>query len=172
MHTSVIANPSVAMVSSEGMMDPSRALLAVLVVDDEQHMVSELEEALVDVGYAVFTACSAAQARKLLETHPEIGVMISDIRMPDCDGIELTRHALAHRDDTVALEVILVTGHATLDDAAAAMRHGAFDFVRKPFRLKDMFAAASRAMERSLSRRDIANGRANPAAHGEAPPQT
>jgi len=153
-------------------MVPSEASLAVLVVDDEQHMVSELQEALVDVGYTVFAACSAAQARILLETHPEIGVMISDIRMPDCDGIELTRHALAHRDDTVALEVILVTGHATLDDASAAMRHGAFDFVRKPFRLKDMFAAVSRAMARSISRRGLTDDAVSVAGQAEVTPQT
>ncbi len=139
-------------------------MLSLLIVDDERLMVGELEEALTDFGYTVHTALSAAAATETLNAHPEIGVMISDIRMPECDGIELTRRTLAGRTEHTALEVVLITGHATLDDAVSAIRNGAFDFVRKPFRLKDIFEATTRAMARAIGRRKLAASLARAAA--------
>lgn len=132
------------------------AALAILIVDDEVNVAAELADAAKDEGYTVHQANSAGKALAILAEHPEIGVMISDIRMPDCDGLELTRRVLEGRDDSGALEVILITGHATLDDAVMAVRTGAFDFVRKPFRLQQIFDATTRAMARSIGRRRIA----------------
>jgi CheY-like chemotaxis protein len=132
------------------------AALAILIVDDEVNVAAELADAAEDEGYIVHQANSAGKALAILTEHPEIGVMISDIRMPDCDGLELTRRVLEGRDDSGALEVILITGHATLDDAVMAVRTGAFDFVRKPFRLQQIFEATARAMARAIGRRRIA----------------
>lgn len=131
--------------------------LAVLVVDDEERMTVELAEALSDDGYVTFTATSAREALDLLASNPSIAVMISDIRMPDCDGIELTRQVLHNRGDELAVEVILVTGHAMFDDTRVAVAHGAFDFLRKPFKLNDIYSATERAMQRSSSRRQSAS---------------
>lgn len=133
----------------------SRAL-SILIVDDEVNVAAELADAAEDEGYTVRKANSAAAAMAILEEHDEIGVMISDIRMPDCDGLELTRRVLDGRDDARALEVILITGHATLDDAVLAVRTGAFDFVRKPFRLQQIFEAVARAAARAIGRRRVA----------------
>ena len=130
--------------------------LSVLIVDDEANVAGELADAAEDEGYVVHKVNSAAAALAILAEHPEIGVMISDIRMPDCDGLELTRRALDGRDDASALEVILITGHATLDDAVLAVRTGAFDFVRKPFRLQQIFDAVARAIARAIGRRRVA----------------
>jgi CheY-like chemotaxis protein len=130
--------------------------LALLVVDDEPKVAAELADAVLDEGYQVHVAGSAAEALDLLAREPAIGVMISDIRMPGMDGIALTRRTLALRGEAEAVEVILVTGHATLEDAIAAIRLGAFDFVRKPFRLSEIFDATSRAMARALGRRRLA----------------
>lgn len=123
-------------------------------------MILELREALEDEGYIVHSAKSAADALDLLAAHPEIGLMISDIRMPGMDGLELTRLVLHQQVDAEAVEVILMTGHATVKDAAAVLRSGAFDLVRKPFRLNEMIMATSRGMARSIGRREVAAARA------------
>ena len=144
--------------SSQAVASSSPTQLSILVVDDEQNMVVELSEALIDSGYSVHSANSAFEALKLLRAHPEIGVMISDIRMPECDGIELTQRAFAERGEVDALEVILITGHGTVNDAAASIRNGTFDLLRKPFRLKDIFESTAQAMARSIARRDAVAG--------------
>jgi FixJ family two-component response regulator len=136
--------------------EPARTALALLIVDDEVHVAGELADAAMDEGYVVHVAHSAAAAREAVARHPDIGVMISDIRMPDCDGLQLTRQVLGMRREAEAIEVILITGHATLDDAITAVRTGAFDFVRKPFRLREILEATSRALARSIGRRRIA----------------
>lgn len=143
--------------SAEGP-EPAKAAtsLALLIVDDEVHVAGELADAAMDEGYAVHVANSAAAALEAVARHPDIGVMISDIRMPDCDGLQLTRQVLAMRREAEAIEVILITGHATLDDAITAVRTGAFDFVRKPFRLREILEATSRALARSIGRRRVA----------------
>lgn len=130
--------------------------LSILIVDDEVNVAAELADASEDEGYIVHKANSAAAAMAILAAHAEIGVMVSDIRMPDCDGLELTRRVLDGRDDASALEVILITGHATLEDAVLAVRTGAFDFVRKPFRLQQIFEAVARAAARAIGRRRVA----------------
>lgn len=142
--------------------------LALLVVDDEPKVVAELADAAMDEGYTVHTAGSGIEALALLGREPGIGVIISDIRMPGMDGITLTRRALAERSEAEAVEVILITGHATLEDAVAALRLGACDFVRKPFRLSEIFDATSLAMARALGRRRLAalGGREVPALEG------
>ena len=127
-----------------------------LIVDDESQMLGELQEALSDYGFTVRSASSGAMALNLLASRPEIDVLISDIRMPEMDGFELTRRVLAQRADLEAVEVILITGHASLDDAVAAIHTGAFDFVRKPFKIANIVAACRTAMARSIGRRAIA----------------
>ncbi len=145
--------------------------LSILIVDDEVNVAAELADAAEDEGYTVHQANSAAAAMAILLEDDAIGVMISDIRMPDCDGLELTRRVLDGRDDTRALEVILITGHATLDDAVLAVRTGAFDFVRKPFRLQQIFEAVARAAARAIGRRRVAASLAEmEAQHGRAVP--
>lgn len=145
-------------VMANELLDPANGLpdadtLQVLIVDDEVDIANELADAFADEGYVVHVEHSADMAVAAVEGHPEIGVMISDIRMPDRDGLELTRQVIAMRDDATAIEVILITGHATLDDAVSAVRTGAFDFVRKPFLLRQILDAAMRGMARSLGRR-------------------
>ena len=143
---------------------PNVGNLSVLIVDDESQMLGELAEALSDYGFVVRTATSGAIALDLLQSEPQIGVMISDIRMPEMDGFELTRRVLAQRADNQAVEVILITGHASLDDAVSAIHTGAFDFVRKPFRINSIVAACTRAMARAIGRRALAKRLTRPMA--------
>jgi EAL domain-containing protein (putative c-di-GMP-specific phosphodiesterase class I)/FixJ family two-component response regulator len=130
--------------------------LGVLVVDDEPLVAREVARGLARSGLSVQTADCAAKALDLVASRRDIGVVVTDIRMPGEDGLKLAARLLAKRPDQEALEVVLVTGHATLEDATAAVRSGAFDFIQKPFRLAELRAAVGRAMARAEQKRGAA----------------
>lgn len=127
--------------------------LHVLVVDDEPAIAGLLHEVLSRRGLVVHLAHSAAGARAAIERDPRIGVMVSDIRMPEQTGLSLASDLLRTRQDALALEVILVTGDITTDDAVGAVRARAFDFLKKPFRLAQVVDSVDRALASASDRR-------------------
>jgi CheY-like chemotaxis protein len=131
----------------------------VLVVDDDRAVAEQLSGGLAAIGYAVDVVHSAADALALLATRSDIAVVVSDIRMPGQDGVELAQEILGGRNDAEATEVVLITGHGTLETAAAAVRARVSDFLTKPFRLADVAAAVDRALARAQSRRAEAAAR-------------
>lgn len=128
----------------------------VLVVDDEAAVASQLADGLTLLGRSVLQARSGREAIALLEADPEISVVITDVRMPDTDGLWLARYIRSVRADETAVEVVIITGHATIDDAAAAVRASVVDFLRKPFRLREASDAVARADVRAMMRRQRA----------------
>lgn len=132
-----------------------RGRLRVLLVDDEPELRAELTDTIAREGYEVLGASGVAEARRALAEHSDIGVMICDVRMPDGDGVELTREVLRGRPEHRALEAILMTGHATLESALAAVSTGAREMLRKPVRAADLIGALSPAMARAMGRRAI-----------------
>ncbi len=126
--------------------------LGVLVVDDEPIVLEQIGHALRRRGHDVTLAGSAAEALDLVSRRSDIGVVVTDIRMPGRDGLSLARQ-IAGQDGTARPEVVFVTGHATIEDAAHAVRIGAADFLRKPLRVAELAAAVAAAMERAVSRR-------------------
>ena len=125
----------------------------VLVVEDECELLAELAEALSNEGYTVFEAASAKAAKQILAQDKRIAVMITDIRMPECDGITLSQSVLANRSESTALEVIFISGHAVVEETRTAMQRMEFSFLRKPFMLSDLFEATERAMVKARRRR-------------------
>ncbi|SFL09726.1 Response regulator receiver domain-containing protein [Falsiroseomonas stagni DSM 19981] len=125
----------------------------VLVVDDEPAVVTQLSDGLRVLGYDVLQASSVHAALSILASDPAITVVVSDVRMPESDGLGLARHIMNERTDSDAVEVVLITGHATIEDAAAAVRARAVDFLRKPFRLREAGDAVARANARATARR-------------------
>jgi DNA-binding NtrC family response regulator len=108
-----------------------------LVVDDDQDVRLVVEDTLVDAGYRVLQAEGGAQALLLLDEHPSLRVMISDVRMPDMSGIALAEEAVRRRPD---LRVILISGF--IDQVRPR-----WPFLRKPFlgsRLCDLVAREMR----------------------------
>ncbi len=138
---------------------PPSAGYSVLVVDDEAAVSRQLVDGLAAFGFRVSSAPSSEEALAALDANPMIAVVISDIRMPGLDGLNLARHILRDRDDERAVEVIVMTGHATIDDAAAAVRTRVSDFLRKPFRLAEAARAVGAALERAGTRRRNARER-------------
>ncbi len=125
----------------------------VLVVDDEPAVVTQLSDGLGVLGYDVLQASSVQAALATLASDPAITVVVSDVRMPESDGLGLARQIMKERRDSDAVEVVLITGHATIEDAAAAVRARAVDFLRKPFRLREAGDAVARANARATARR-------------------
>lgn len=125
----------------------------ILIVDDEPELLDELVIAFPSDDWDVVQTTTAVLALQYLRDDPEITVLLTDLRMPKMGGIELTRKARQCRDETRALEVVLLTGHGTLDNAADAVRVGAFDFIFKPIDLRQLLDAADRAHKSALRRR-------------------
>jgi len=126
--------------------------LGVLVVDDEPMVREQIALALRRRGHAVCIAASVAEATAMVAEQDDIGVVVTDIRMPEEDGLSLARR-LAGAPEAQRPEVVLVTGHATIEDAASAVRIGVSDFLRKPLRAMELAAAVGAAMERARARR-------------------
>lgn len=123
----------------------------VLLVDDEPDIRDVLELALTDAGYAVLKAENGQEALRIFnETQPPI--VITDIKMPVMDGIELLRHVKRQIPDT---EVIMITGHGDIDLAIASLKHKACDFITKPINVDAMELALRRSCERIVMRQKL-----------------
>jgi DNA-binding NtrC family response regulator len=110
--------------------------LRVLVVDDEEELVQTLSERLTVRDYDVSTSLSGEDAVEKLK-HYNFDVVILDVAMPGMDGIETLRKIKRTKPLT---EVIMLTGHATVESAIEGMRLGAFDFLMKPCKTEELVA--------------------------------
>jgi two-component system nitrogen regulation response regulator NtrX len=117
----------------------------ILVVDDEAEIRSSLEEILGEEGYAVTTAATAAEALTLLKDVP-YDVVLLDIWLPDRDGLDVLAdiHELAMETRP---EVVIISGHGTIDAAVKATKLGAYDFLEKPLSLERTLIALKNAVE-------------------------
>jgi signal transduction histidine kinase len=128
-----------------------RADNRILLVDDEAGIRKVLGIALADSGYEVTTAENGEAALSLFrELKPPI--VLTDIKMPDMDGIELLQHIKAESPDT---EVIMFTGHGDMELAIKSLKYDATDFVTKPINDEVLEIALKRARERISLRRQL-----------------
>ncbi len=103
-------------------------------VDDDSVFREELSDLLRDDGHTVAAAASVQKALESLE-HDEVEVVLSDLKMPRQGGLELLREVRKRWPRTL---VVMVTGYATVETALEAMKLGAFDYLRKPFRVEQV----------------------------------
>ncbi len=115
----------------------------VLVVDDEPNYLVVLSELLRDGGFEVFTAQSGKEALPIV-LGADLDVVISDIKMPGMDGIELLENI---KNLNRELPVILITAYAEVEKAVEAMRLGAFNYLAKPFPNDALLASVDKAIE-------------------------
>jgi len=123
----------------------------IFVIDDHAAVRDALGEMLSVFGYAVKTYESADRFLEALDREVS-GCIVADVRMPGTDGIELVRE-LARRN--VALPVVLISGHADVPMAVAAIKSGAEDFIEKPVDDAQLIAAINRALARTFEQRDF-----------------
>ncbi len=114
-----------------------------LIVDDEAELLRALCETLTDQNYEVVGCRSGHEGLEALAAAP-FDLLLTDLMMPEMDGIELLRQALAVDPQLVA---VVMTGHGTVQTAVEAMKLGAFDYVLKPFKLQAMLPVFARGME-------------------------
>ncbi len=122
------------------------ALLHALVVEDDTNALNALAELVADEGFAVEKATSVATARSRLITRPP-DVVLLDLILPDGTGFDLIQDLQGQTD---RVEIVVITGHASVDTAVEALRHGATDYLTKPVdtaRLKLMLANLARSRE-------------------------
>jgi len=131
----------------------------ILLIDDEEPLLDVLSTALRNAGYDSLRASNAHGALKLLERTPEIDVVVSDIRMPGMDGIELIRTVRERYPDRVWLQIIFITGHATLDVSIEALRLSAADFLHKPVQGFEFITAINTAAKKAQELRTELNWR-------------
>jgi signal transduction histidine kinase len=116
----------------------------ILLVDDEEDIRDVLYISLTDIGYEVLTAENGTEALDIFrEENPPI--VLSDIKMPGMDGIQLLQKIKQENQDT---EVIMITGHGDMDLAVKSLKFEATDFVTKPFNEDALEIAIKRAEER------------------------
>jgi DNA-binding NtrC family response regulator len=100
-----------------------------LMIDDEEAFVAALGQRLTHRNITVLAAYSGEEGLKKLDENPDADVVLLDVKMPGIDGIETLRRIRATHP---LVEVIMLTGHATVETAIEGMRLGAFDYLKKP----------------------------------------
>ena len=118
--------------------------LRILIIEDDPDVALGCEQALQLEGFAAEVAVSAEQGRKRLGADFP-GIVISDIRLPGQDGLNLQRDLYALDPE---LPVVLITGHGDVSMAVQAMKDGAYDFLQKPFAPEQLVDIARRALEK------------------------
>ncbi|MFC1867034.1 response regulator [Thermodesulfobacteriota bacterium] len=123
----------------------------ILLIDDEKDIVRVLSISLRADGYDVISAYSGEEGLELFEKEsPDI--VLTDIKMPGMDGIEVLGKIKEHEHDA---EVIIITGHGDIDNAIEALKYGASDFINKPVRDEVLSIALTRAKEKLEIKRKL-----------------
>ncbi len=123
----------------------------ILVVDDEKLIRWSVGERLQRGGYEVLSAESGEEALEVLAAQP-VDLMLLDVRLPGIDGIATLQQALGQAPE---LAVLMMSAHSTVDIAVVAMKHGAIDFLVKPFPFQALDAAVEHALVGARTRRQI-----------------
>lgn len=135
----------------------------ILIIDDEPLMRISISDALKEDGYAVAETASGKEGIALVKDTP-YDVVITDLRLPDADGIEVLKSCKRNSPETM---VIVITAHGSVDTAVEAMKYGAFDYITKPFSMEELLMMVKRLIrykaleEENLMLKEQVEGRYN-----------
>lgn len=118
--------------------------MKILLVDDEERLLCTTKKLFEKMGIEALTANSGREALDTLASQ-EADVVFLDIKMPGMDGIETLQHI---KKDHPITEVIILTGHATMETAVEGLKLGALDYLIKPVSMKDFLKKAEEAFEK------------------------
>ncbi|MGQ0810875.1 MAG: sigma-54-dependent transcriptional regulator [Nitrospiraceae bacterium] len=116
---------------------------SILIVDDEVSILNSLSSILSDEGYEVLVAKSGAEAIKLYASDPP-DLMLLDIWMPEIDGLETLRRV---RELAPQAQVMMMSGHGSIETAVKAVKLGAYDYIEKPLSLENVMLRVRHALE-------------------------
>src|SRR5579885_2889725 len=116
----------------------------ILIVDDDPFICRQLEEFYASQRYLVRCASSATEALRLLGEE-DVSLALVDLKLPGTDGIRLTREI---RDRWPDLDVIMITGYASIKGAVEAIKQGASDYITKPFQKEEILLATEKILEK------------------------
>ena len=125
-----------------------REQFEVLLIDDDEAFLAELSEALESLDYRSLAASSAREGLRKMADHPEIGVVLCDMRLPDIEGTDLISEISARYATNRPLVLVLMSGYADYELALNALRLGVDDFIAKPLRINEI-ARCMRAARRT-----------------------
>jgi DNA-binding NtrC family response regulator len=125
--------------------------LPLLIIDDESSLRALLSQVLKLEGYEIFEAETAKQGKEIL-SQERISVVVTDVRLPDGNGIELTSELKALNPD---IEVVVITAFGTIEDGVKAMRNGAFDYITKGDDDDRIVLTIEKASEKAALRRQV-----------------
>lgn len=123
---------------------------SILITEDDRVQREIIDDILTQSGYTVTASDSAETTLDILKDH-SFDLVLTDMRMPGMDGLELLRQAKRLRPE---LEVVVMTAHATIRTAVTAMKEGAIDYLEKPFDKDELLHVVDRALERSTLRKE------------------
>ena len=118
----------------------------ILVADDDEIARDVISSLLSREEYPVVTAIDGLEAIRVLRLE-SINLVITDLRMPGADGIEVLKYAV-RKDLDIA--VVIITAYGTLDTAIEAIKEGAYDYMTKPYKVQEILALAEKAFKREL----------------------
>lgn len=136
-------------------------MLDILLIDDEADVRLPLGEALRDLGHRVSLAADGGEAMRCLD-HQTFNLVVSDVRLPKVDGFTILRRVREERPET---HVVLMTAFGTIQEAVAAVKETAVDYVTKPFELPEVLGIVGRVDERWRLIRELAEARSQLAAN-------
>ena len=125
----------------------------ILVIDDSENVLEIVWRNLSQKGYVVYTVTNVIDGISFLESTP-IDLVITDLKMPNINGIEMVRHVKENFKHT---EVLVITGFPSIEAAVESVKLGAEEFLIKPFTDEELFRAVSVALKK-LSDRELING--------------
>jgi len=116
----------------------------ILVVDDEEDVRETLQSVLKSMNYIPHVAANGNEALKIIN-NIKIDVVLSDLYMPEMDGIQLLKKVKATNKNVVFL---MITAHPTIETAVEAIKKGAYDYLTKPFHIEEVRLKINRALEK------------------------
>mgnify|MGYP001423331284 CR=1 FL=1 len=121
-----------------------------MMVDDEADFLDLCAKRFKKRGYDIIPAGSGFAALEILSKQ-EVDVVVLDVKMPGMDGIQTLKEIKKRHSE---VEVILLTGHGSVESGIQGMSHGAYDYVMKPFQLDDLLFKIDKAFERKKLRQE------------------